>query len=185
MTAVAPRRVRRTTEATMTRNLTEGRRMADQSAVWQSVEHELGHDQPANPTRNLDAPRPPRGDEHIAAAIEELTARGPLPGQAGVLVSHGERMVAADLFGNPDLLADMWAGLVRSYYANAPERTQGRPSTTHGLAYLRYFLTRPANRTGAVALGDEYRINARAITGTGLLDRDRLVHATCFARDDR
>jgi hypothetical protein len=91
-------------------------------------------------------------------------------------------MVAADLFGNPELLADMWAGLVRFYYANVPERTQGRPSTTHGLAYLRYFLTRPANRTGAVALGDEYRINARAITGTGLLDRDRLIHANCFAR---
>jgi hypothetical protein len=111
-----------------------------------------------------------------------MTELGPLPGQTGVLVSHGERMVGADLFGNPDLLAEMLAGLVRSYYANAPERIYGRPSTSFALTFLRHFLTRPTQRTQGVGLGQEYRVTAGEVLGTGLMARDRLVHATCFAR---
>lgn len=179
---VAPRRVRRTGDATLTRNLTEGRRAADQSAVWQSVEHELRDDEATNPTRNLEARRPSQGEDHRAEAIQQLTDLGPLPEQAGVLVSHGERMVGADLFGNPELLAEMWGGLIRSYYANAPERIYGRSSTTFGLQFLRYFLTRPAHRTPGVALGQEYRVANPGVNGTGLCVDDRLIHATCFAR---
>ena len=175
---VAPRRVRRTTDVTMTRNLLAGRREADQSAVWASVEHELREDRGANPTRNLDA----RPEDRRAEAIQAMTDFGPLSGQSGVLVSHGERMVGADLFGNPELLAEMWAGLVRFYYANAPERIHGRPSTTFALTFLRHFLTRPAERIEGVAIGQEHRVTTGGVLGTGLMAGDRLIHATCFAR---
>jgi hypothetical protein len=176
--SVAPRRVRRTTDVTMTRNLLAGRREADQSAVWASVEHELREVRAANPTRNLDA----RPEDRRAEAIQAMTDLGPLPGQTGVLVSHGERMVGADLFGNPDLLAEMWAGLIRSYYANAPERIYGRASSTWALTFLNFFLTRPTERTNGVALGQEHRVTRGGVTGTGLMAEDRLIHATCFAR---
>ena len=161
----------------MTRNLVAGRREADQSAVWASVEHELREDRADNPTRNLDG----RPEDRGAEAIQAMTDLGPLPGQTGVLVSHGERMVGADLFGNPELLAEMWAGLVRSYYANAPERIYGRSSITFGLQFLRYFFTRPAHRAPGVALGQEYRVANPGVNGTGLCVDDRLIHATCFA----
>jgi hypothetical protein len=174
---VAPRRVRRTTDVTMTRNLLAGRREADQSAVWASVEHELRDDRAANPTRNLDA----RPEDRRAEAIQAMTDLGPLPGQTGVLVSHGDRMVGADLFGNPELLAEMWAGLVRSCYANAPERIYGRPSTTFALTFLRHFLTRPAERHLSVALGHEFRIHSSRVAGTILASEDVLIHGSCYA----
>ena len=179
---VAPRRVRRTTDLTMTRNLAAGRRGADQSAVWQSVEHELQGDHAVNPTRNLDMRNQADANERRREVIEEMAVLGPVPEQAGILVSHGERMVGADLFGNSELLGEMWAGLIRSYYANTPERIHGRSSTTFGLQFLRYFLTRPAHRTPGVALGQEYRVANPGVSGTGLCVDDYLIHATCFAR---
>jgi hypothetical protein len=91
-------------------------------------------------------------------------------------------MVGADLFGNPELLAEMWAGLVRSYYANAPERIYGRPSTTFGLTFLRHFLTRPTERIEGIAIGQDHRVTTGGVLGTGLMACDRLIHATCFAR---
>jgi hypothetical protein len=162
--SVVPRRVRRTTDVTMTRNLLAGRRVADQSAVWASVEHELRENRAVNPTRNLDT----RPEDRRAEAVESMMDLGPLPGQTGVLVSHGERMLGADLFGNSELLAEMWAGLVRSYYANAPERIYGRPSTSFALTFPRYFLTRPAGRHLSVALGHEFRIHSSRWPGRSL-----------------
>ena len=179
---VAPRRVRRTTDLTMTRNLATGGRGADQSAVWQSVEHELQGDHAVNPTRNLDMRNQADANERRREVIEEMAVLGPLPEQAGILVSHGERMVGADLFGNPELLAEMWAGLIRSYYANAPERIHGRASSTWALTFLNFFLTRPTERTNGVALGQEHRVTRGGVTGTGLMAEDRLIHANCFAR---
>jgi hypothetical protein len=136
---VAPRRVLRTTDVTMTRDLLAGRREAHQSAVWESVEHELREDRAANPTRNLDA----RPENRRAEAIQAMANLGPLLVQTAVQVSHGERMVGADIFGNPGPLDEMWAGLVRSYYANAPERIYSRPSTSYALTFLCQFLTLP------------------------------------------
>jgi len=111
-----------------------------------------------------------------------MTDLGPLSGQNGVLVSHGERMVGAYRFGNPELLAEMWAGLVRSCYANAPERIYGQPSTSFALTLLRHFLTRPTERMPGVAIGQEHRVRGGGVLGTGLMAGDRLIHATCFAR---
>jgi hypothetical protein len=177
---VAPRRVRRTSETTLHRNLGEGRRTADQGAVWDTVEHELGDDRNANPTRNLAASADARADDRRAAAVRELTDRGPLPHQSGLLVSHGGRIVGAELFGNPELLADLWAGIVSSYVANSPERVHGRPSTTQALTFLRHYLTRDAHRSDGVAIGREYRVSTDRLAGTGLMVDDQLVHASCF-----
>ena len=90
-------------------------------------------------------------------------------------------MVGLDLFGSPELLADHWAGLVQSYYANGPERIHGRASTTVGLAFIRYFLTRRTEATDGVGLGQEHRVVTRSLTGSALVAGDRLVHASCFA----
>lgn len=91
-------------------------------------------------------------------------------------------MVGTDLLGNPEFLAEVWGGLIHSYYANAPERIYGRSSTSFGLQFPRYFLTRPAQRTPGVALGQEYRVTNTGVSGTGLCVDDRLINANCFAR---
>ena len=47
----------------------------------------------------------------------EIVAAGPLPGQNGVVVSHGSRVVAMDVFASEELLAQAWESLVRGYFA--------------------------------------------------------------------
>ena len=57
----------------------------------------------------------------------KLAARGPLPGQCGIVVVHGRWVTAMDLFGAPHLLAAHWGALIRSHLLESPVAT-GRPS---------------------------------------------------------
>ena len=74
----------------------------DQNAVWSSIDAELDDLGVAAPTRAMAAAdgvyerEPDR-----QAAADELGALGPLPGQCGVVVAHGPRVVATEVFGAP------------------------------------------------------------------------------------
>jgi hypothetical protein len=179
----APRRVRRAKSASVARNVdARGVKQSDQSLVWRMVDHELARlsvSDPASALRAADAAI--ERDDRAAAAVRDLVGRGPLPGQRGVVVAHGRRVVAADVFADTDLLAAHWEALVRGYLLDRPERVEGRPSATAVLRFLRRFAGTPARSAPGVGLGTEYHARSDRLVGQALVWDDVLVHASAFA----
>ena len=106
-----------------------GSREGDQGAVWREVDEMLNRASVQSATvAAADMKRAAHsGQPSRAATIEKLAARGPLPGQCGIVVVHGRRVTAMDLFGAPHLLAAHWGGLIRSHLLESPVAT-GKPS---------------------------------------------------------
>lgn len=179
----APRRVRRAMQRTFHDNLrTSGERHADQGAVWSSIGDELHRLGAENATNDLFAAREALlRDERRQAVIDDLVARGPLPGQVGVVVSHGSRVVAADLFATPDMLACHWGALVRSHLLEAVDQPRSKPSATKVLDFLRRFAAAPAEVTAGAGAGREHHVHTSRIAGQALLLDGVVVHASMFA----
>jgi len=179
----APRRVRRTNDLTVDLNLRSGRgARADQGRVWATVDHELARMGLASETRDLtDLDRGVEADERRRRAVAELVARGPLPGQTGLAVAHGARVVAVDLFASPALLAAEWGALVRSHLAEPPSRPVGHPSAGRVLRFLRRFARAEATVTPGAGLGRERHVATDRLAGQMLELDDVLVHASAFA----
>lgn len=106
---------------------------------------------------------------------------GPLAGQCGVVVSHGARIVAADVFGSPDMLACHWAAIVRSNMLDATAAGPTRPSATQALRFLHKFANAATEVAAGVGLGREHRVSTSRIVGQALVWDDILVHASAFA----
>ena len=178
----APRRVRRAKQHSVGRNVERGVKHSDQGLVWQTVDFELGRlgvSDRAGALRAADEAI--ERDDRIAAAVRDLVARGPLPDQRGLVVAHGRRVVACDIFATPDLLGVHWEALVRGYFLDVPDRVSGRPSLTAAARFLRRFAGAPARSTPGVGLGTEYHARSDRLVGQALVWDDALVHASAFA----
>ena len=114
------------------------------------------------------------------AAVEELIAMGPLPGQCGMVVAHGHRVVAAEIFGAPELLEAHWEALIRSHHLENPT-TDGHPSATSALRLIRRFATAEAARSPGVGLGEEHHVTNDRLNGHALTLDGSIVHAGIFA----
>ncbi len=179
--AFAPRRTRRAKNASVAASLRrEGSHRSDQASVWSAVDQELDNLQVQSPTRAVrDAERFVRRDRRRTAAVDDLMTLGPLPGQCGMAVTHGWRVVAIELFGCRDLLVPHWGGLVRSHLMERPT-ANGHPSATRVLGRLRRFAeSRSADNPG-VGLGTESHVNNRNIVGQVLTLEGSIVHASAF-----
>jgi hypothetical protein len=179
----APRRVRRGATVSVTENLRHAQtRHSNQGAVWEAVDFELeanGIDAPTRAVEQL-AERE-RRDHRLADAIAELVARGPLPGQCGIVVAHGRRVVAAEIYGSGDLLTAAWETLIRGYLLEARREPKGTPSATKALRFLEKASQRVVAVSDSVGLGREHRIASSNIAGQALTIDDLLVHASAFA----
>ncbi len=182
--ALAPRRVRRTkTEGVSQRIAHSGLKHTDQGAVWHTVGRELDRLDVKNITGSLlDADRVIDRDDVIRRSVDELVAKGPLPGQCGVVIAHGRRVVSVDVFANPDLLACQWEQIIRAALLDAPgEATTGRPSASKALAFLRGFAEGSSQLAPGVGLGREHHVSSKRLVGQALVWDDVLVHASAFA----
>jgi hypothetical protein len=179
----APRRVRRGATMSVTDNLRLSQsRHSDQGAVWQAVDYELQANGIDAPTRAVeDLAERERRDHRLADSIAELCARGPLPGQCGIVVAHGRRVVAAEVYGSPELLAASWESLVRGFLLEAGGELKGTPSATKALRFLEKAAKRVVAVSDGVGLGREHRIAFSNIAGQALTLDDVLVHASAFA----
>lgn len=179
----ASRRVRREMHRSLSRNLRDGgRRQADQSVVWSQVSAELDRFGVTHEANDLSAVRAvaDRDDRH-RRVVEDLVARGPLPGQCGVVVCHGSRVVSADLFATPDMFACHWEALVRSHLLEVSQRPRSRPSASRVLDFLHAFASSPATVTPGVGLGRELHVDTERLAGQALVLDGALVHASMFA----
>lgn len=181
--SMAPRRVRRASTASVRDQLNRGgQRRADQGRVWAEVDAELERNGVRSPDRDLlELARAREHDAAWRAAVDELVARGPLPGQVGIVVAHGARVVAADLFATPDLLAVNWEALVRSHLGERVAPPHTAPSATRALTFLRRFASAPSRVVPGAGLGREQHVDDPRIAGQALVLDDVLVHASAFA----
>jgi hypothetical protein len=187
----ATRRVRRATSYSVSANIVAGRdKMSDQGLVWRTVAHELDrldvrHDSGAfNAAEERLDPHAARHEFHrlVAEAAAELSARGPLPGQCGVVVSHGSRVVSLEWFATPEMLAAHWPALVNGAVLDAPERLpSSRPSASRALQFLRRAAQHSATVSPGVGLGSEHHLRTSKVVGQALVLDDLVVHAAAFA----
>ena len=162
-----------------------GSRDGDQAAVWREVDDMLSRgDVHSDTAAAADIRRAAHREPSHAAVIEKLAARGPLPGQCGIVVVHGYRVIAMDFFGAPHLLAAHWGALVRSHLLESPVR-EGTPSATRVLKVVRGFAAARAQETPGVGLGVEHRVVDGRLTGHALTLNGTVVHAAFFARPRR
>ena len=183
--AFASARVRRVQHVGVAESMRRsGSRDGDQSAVWREVDQMLERASVRSATAAAsDVKQAAYGREPSrAAAVELLAECGPLPGQCGIVVVHGRRVAAMDLFGAPHLLAAHWAALVRSHLLESPVTT-GRPSATRVLATVRRFASAQAQAAPGVGLGVEHRVADGRLSGHALTFGEAIVHAAFFTRD--
>lgn len=180
---LASRRVRRTKIEGVRANIEHGgTKHSNQGAVWHTIHQELTRLKVDNPTGSLiGADVAFDRDERLAKATDELIAMGPLPGQCGVVVAHGGRIVSADVFANADAFACQWEAIVRGAMLDAPETVNGRPSATRALEFLHRLAHGKAELAPGVGLGREHHITGKKVIGQALVWDGFLVHASAFA----
>ena len=179
----APRRVRLRKEESVNHSMRRsGSRQGDQGAVWDEVDEVLcaaGTHSDTSAASVIDDVY--RRETGRGEAVEDLSRRGPLPGQCGIAVTHGRWVAAIELFGSPDLLKAHWEALIRSYLLENV-RVQGRPSPTRVLSIIRRFGSLKARTTPGVGLGTDQRVEDRRIVGQALTLDGTIVHGSAFAR---
>ena len=113
--------------------------------------------------------------------VEELVTMGPLPGQCGLVVSHGRRIVAAELFASTDLLRPHWGAIVRSHLLEHPT-ADGRPSASRALRFLGRFANSPSERKEGLGHGIAPHVRTDRVVGQALVLPNTLIHAGAFSR---
>ena len=177
--SMAPRRLRRVVRTSMAPTLGErGGDRADQGAAWDEVAGMMARHgaESASASAAEAEERVFVRDRRRHDAVGELMSRGPLPHQNGVAVTHGEKVVAVDLFGAPALLAAHWSSLVRSHLLELPERA-GQPSAGRALWGVRRPTWMKVRQTPALGLGEEFHAADDTLTAHALTLDGRLVHA--------
>lgn len=178
----ATRKVRRAKAQSVAESVRHGDKASDQGAVWASVRNELDRLGVNSQTSALVGVEAVFGrDDERASAVEELVAIGPLPGQCGVVLSHGSRIVAADVFATPESLACHWEAIVRAAMLDAPDHVSGRPSITRAVRFLRRLASADHRVAPGVGLGEERHVSTKKIVGQALVWNDVVVHASAFA----
>jgi len=185
------RRVRRAKSAGVEQSLRHtGRKTSNQGAVWDSVDYELTRLSMDAPTSNYadlevifaeSSETAPQEHRRLADAATELIELGPLPGQCGVVVTHGSRVVAAEILATPELLAAQWAAMVRAHLLDAPAELHGRPSASRALRFILRLATSKATQAQGVGLGTERHIRTSRLVGQVLTWEDTMIHASAFA----
>lgn len=179
----APRRVRRVKNATVSESIRrEDRKYSDQGAVWGTIDFELDRLNVHSSTRALHASEMTfEADHRLADAVEELTELGPLPGQCGIVIGHGRRIVSVEVFATPELLAANWSALVRAAMLDLPGHIEGRPSVSRALRFVNKLATAQGTASAGVGLGEELHVRTSRLVGQALTLDGVIVHASAFA----
>lgn len=155
----------------------------DQGRVWREVDDMLDRMEVKSETAAAaDAERVYRRNDSLSEAVEQLAGLGPLPNQNGMVVTHGKRVKAVDLFGSPHLLAAHWSTLIRSYMLEAPGRNLSH-SAERALWAIRRFSLMSKRISEGIGLGTEQRAMDDIMVGQALMLDEMVVHASVFTRN--
>ena len=152
---------------------------ADQGEIWDEVGRKVSSHRATSPTHALKDVY----DQSEKQLKEYLEAFTPPEDAEGILVEIGDQVVGADVFDHADTLRTLWPKLVRSYALDALERRgqKTEPAKTKDTQQFLVSVREAEDETfDSVGLGQDVRLSSKAITGSGLLWEDQLIHASLF-----
>jgi len=158
---------------------TSGEYRSDQGAIWEGI-----HDQARRAKVSLSTGAMRDIHTEKAADIDAYMAHFPcVPGQQGLLVVVGGRIVGLDLVPYAAAYALLHAKLVRSYIMDVileDAHPGGVIPVDKARAFLSAIADSPAKRYKSVGHGWDLRFESRGMLGSALVYRNRIVHMACF-----
>jgi hypothetical protein len=136
-----------------------------QDEVWSAV---------AEKSIRLGAFSPTGAQAHIFASrgreLANLRGRfAPEPGQAGSVVAFGPDLLCLDYVSRPEAFSRLYPKLLDGYLLDALERLDGEPAPAARLeAFVNSSLAAPRRREPSVGLGEDVRVSAKGLVGSGL-----------------
>ena len=104
------------------------------------------------------------------------------PGQSGALVALGPDLVCLDYLSRPEAFARLYPKLLDGYLLDALERLDVEPAPSGRLeAFLDAVLGAPRRREPSVGLGEDVRVSAKGLVGSGLELDGELVQLSAYA----
>ncbi len=186
---IASRRVRNAKARSVKRNIERSKSKASaQGEVWNTISMEL-HSRSLYADGDLFL----GVDEHLdsrsdrLAVVRKFVDEGVQPGQVGVAVAHGEKILGVEVFPSTDALQVAWEAIVRAAVIDADEFSTKPESldATRGIAALEKFLAQVASTEGTVAdgvgRGTEVHVETPAYVAHGLRVDGELVYCNAFA----
>ncbi len=157
-----------------------GRFEANQSEVWSDVGERLAHSQTTSATDSY--------EDYIRSRQSDLSdllgAFRPLERQVGFVAVAGGEIVGLEAIGRPDVFAERFEGLVRSYAIDAidaalGQRERGRPQHDSPEAFLAAVARARVETGPSLGLGLDLRIEGADVAGCALV-AGQVVHLTAF-----
>jgi hypothetical protein len=148
-----------------------------QAAVWEEVAakaERLGVQSPTRAQADIYRERPTRDDLRDAFPL--------VPGQSGALLALGDRL-CLDYVSQPDAFARLYSKLLEGYLLDAAERAGGKPADL--ATFLERTLSAPRSRRASAGLGEDIRLAADALVGSGLELGGELIQLCAFSTDAR
>ena len=188
------REVRRAKHIGVTRNIrrSSSYKASDQGAVWQSVDRQLNAYAVTSATSSFEevSAAAYERDDTRRRVTDELVQAGPADGQTGVVVAVDGKVVSAELFGSPELLAARWEQIVRSVMFESgfgtsegadPADAEPGATTADAENFLGLLAQADSLPAPGVGLGQERHVETEDLVAQALVLDDSLVHASAFA----
>ncbi len=164
-------------------------RRVNQGEVWSQVDHVLQSrliDAETNSLLEIGEHAP---SEHIDArlttvdnAVAILRHLRPLPGQTGVVIAIGGRIINAELFDRTETLDTYWDEVLAAIAFDVPSSIDGsRPSISRALRFVRQVLKAGGESNDGIGVGTEFRFNSSRVAAQGLTFENQLVCLSVIA----
>jgi|1186.fasta_scaffold08825_2 hypothetical protein len=148
-----------------------------QSAVWEEVASKaqrLGVDSPTRAQADIYRERPTRDDMRSAFPL--------VRGQSGALLALGDRL-CLDYVSRPDAFARLYPKLIQGYLLDAAEHAGGKGVELE--EFLDAVAEAPRSRRASAGLGEDLRLAADRIVGSGLDLDGELIQLCAFSSEPR
>ncbi|HXV56854.1 MAG TPA: DUF6569 family protein [Gaiellaceae bacterium] len=151
---------------------------AAQDEVWSAV---------AEKSIRLGAFSPTGAQAHVYASrgreLGGLRGAFPLePGQSGAVVALGADLLCLDWLSRPEAFARLYPKLLDGYLLDALERLDAEPARAERLeAFVEAVLAAPRRREPSVGLGEDVRVSAKGLVGSGLELDGELLQLSAYS----
>jgi ARG and Rhodanese-Phosphatase-superfamily-associated Protein domain len=153
-----------------------------QSAVWDEVAAKSGHHGVNSPTgAAADIYREREGG---LAGLRHAFPLG--PGQSGAVLALGNDRLCLDYVSRPAAFSRLYPKLLEGYLLDALDHLDRKPGSQDGLtAFVARAASAPTRRAASAGLGEDVRLAADRVIGSGLMLDEELLQLSLFTTDGR
>jgi hypothetical protein len=153
------------------------------------AQHDVWDDVSAKAARlGADAPTHAQADIFQARDADLGALRRAFPlvaGQSGAILALGHDALALDYVSQPQAFQSLYPKLLDGYLLDAIEGLDGEATGRSVLeSFVQLIETAPRSQRASVALGDDVRLRAGGVVGSGLAVDGELVQLSAFSSDD-